>query len=193
MILPSTADRTAGLCMPCKQGTRESMEQSKEFYRKQKEYDPHRELWTYLVKKAHATDDAFKSLSKEEKIYYAVGVLEGEVYNGGMHQFFSNSSGALYLEAIEGLTHLGATKALWLLRRAAKILFGSIRPPKNRLQRWETMKHYPENDSTPLPEWCIELEEIDKAYWEDPDKINELLNKFSETTGLIQPFYKPNN
>jgi len=176
--------------MACKQGIRESIEKSKEHYQKQKEYDPFRELWKYLVEKAHATDNAFETLTKEEKIYFSIGILDGEVYNGGMHQFFSNSSGELYSEVVEGLTLLGANKALWLLRRATKILFGDANPPKNRFQRWEAMKQYPEEDNAPIPDWSIELEKVDEEYWEDPDNISDLLTKYAEATGLVQPFIK---
>ena len=191
MILPTTAERTGGVCMACKQGIRESIEKSKEYYKKQREYDPFRELWDHLVEKAHTIENGFETLTKEEKVYFSVGMLDGEVYNGGMHQFFSNSSGELYSEAVEGLSLLGATNALWLLRRATKILFDNAAPPKDRFQRWEAMKQYPEDDNAPTPEWCIELEKVNDQYWEDPDNINELLNKYAEANGLVQPFYKP--
>ena len=107
-----------------------------------------------------------------------------------MHQFFSNSSGELYSEVVEGLTLLGANKALWLLRRATKILFGHANPPKDRFQRWEAMKQYPEDDNAPIPDWSIELEKVDEEYWEDPDNISDLLTKYAEATGLVQPFKK---
>jgi len=122
MILPTTAKKTGGVCMACKQGIRESIEQSKEFYRKQKEYDPFKELWMHIVKKAHAEENGFDNLTKEEKLYYSVNILDGEVYNGGMEQFFSNSSGELYREVIEGIKIIKAGNALLLLRQAAKIL-----------------------------------------------------------------------
>ncbi len=79
--------------MACNQGIRESIEQSKEFYRKQKEYDPFKEIWMHRVKKAHAEENDFDNLTKEKKLYYSVDILDGEVYNDGMEQFFSNSSG----------------------------------------------------------------------------------------------------
>lgn len=190
MILPSTAERNGGLCMPCKQGNRESIESSKEFYRKQKEYDPFRELWTYLVDKVHMNDDNFHILSEEEQVYFAVGLLDGEVYNGGMHQFFSNSSGDLYDEVVNGLQTLAASNSLWLLRRATKVLFGNIKPSKDFYLRNNEMKQYPESDSSPIPDWSLELEKIDEEYWEDPDNISELLSNYAESTGIIKPFIK---
>ncbi len=188
LILPRTAEKTGGLCMACKQGIRESIEQSKEFYRKQKEYDPYRELWIDLVKKVHDDKTGFDSLSQEEKVYFTVSLFDGEVYNGGMHQFFSNSSGEYYAEVVEGLKILKAFNSLSLLNRAAEVLFGKLEPPKDIVQRWTTMKQFPDDDNEPRPDWDIELDEIDRLYYEDPDNLNKLLTHYAEMTGLIQPF-----
>lgn len=192
LILPSTAERAGGVCMACKQGIRESIEESKAFYEKQKEYDPYSELWSSLVGRVHGDNGAFDNLSKPEKIYFAVSCLDGEVYNGGMHQFFSNSSGEFYAEAIEGLTLLEATESLSLLRCATKILFGDAFPPKDRQQRWALMKQYSDYENEPMPEWSMELEKIDRQYWKDPDDLGDLLINYVEESGLIQPFYATN-
>lgn len=176
--------------MACKQGIRESIEQSKEYYRKQREYDPYRELWMHLVNKAHAKENGFDSLTKEEKLYYSVGVFEGEVYNGGMETFFWNSSGELYAEVIEGLKVLKADNSLLLLKQAAKILFGEGVPPEVRFQRWEAMKQSPQDEDAPRPEWEIELDKVDEQFYEDPDNLSELLTNYAETTGLVEPFKK---
>lgn len=193
LILPSTAERTGGVCMACKQGIRESIEESKAFYEKQKEYDPYSELWSSLVGRVHGDNGAFDNLSKPEKIYFAVSCLDGEVYNGGMHQFFSNSSGEFYAEAIEGLTLLEAAESLSLLRCAAKILFGDAFPPKDRQQRWALMKQYSDYENEPMPEWSMELEKIDRQYWKDPDDLSDLLINYVGESGLIQPFYAANS
>lgn len=187
LILYATAEKTGGICMACMQGIRESIEQSKEYYRKLKEYDPHRELWNYLIKKEE--ENGFESFTKEEKIYVAINVFEGEVYNGGIDQFFGNSSGELYSEVIEGLTILKAENTLALLKQATKILFDEVEPPKNRERRWQSIKQYPEDDSI-KPDWVVKLDEIDKRFWEDLDNLGELLTNYAETTGLIQPFKK---
>lgn len=185
LILLTTAKKTGGVCMACKQGIRESIEHSKEFYRKQKEYDPYRELWISLVKKEE--ENGFNSFTEEEKIYVSINVFDEEVYNGGIEQFFSNSSGELYSEVMKGLTLLNAKHSLLLLKQATKILFGEVEPPKDRVQRWEAMRQYPE-DNVVKPEWYIELEKIDKKYWEDPDGLAVLLTDYAKNTGLIQPF-----
>lgn len=190
LILQQTAEKTGGICMACKQGIRQSIEQSKEFYRKQKEYDPHKELWSYLVNKVNKEAKGVDSLTKEEKIYFSVNLFDGEVYNGGIHQFFSNSSGNLYEEVVVGLKTLKATNSLLLLKQAVMILFDKAEPPKDRLLRWKALKQFHEDESELKPNWEIELERIDNQYYEDLDCLGELLIKYAETTGMIQPFIK---
>lgn len=190
MILQQTAEKTGGICMACKQGIRKSIEQSKEFYLKQKEYDPYRELWTHLVNKAYTVENGFEMLTKEEKLYFSVGIFDGEVYIGGMYQFFSNSSGELYEQVVEGLKTLKATKSLSLLKQAVRILFDKNKPPKDRLHRWQEMKQFPEDKNELRPKWELELEKIDDQYYEDPDNLMELVTNYAEAKGLIQPFIK---
>lgn len=190
MIVPDTARKNGGRCMPCLRGTRERIEQAKADRLKERACDPQRELWTQLVDRVHASEQGFASLSRDEKTYYAVSVLEGEVYNGGMHQFFSNSSGALYAEALRGLEVLGATETLALLLRAKTVLFGALEPAEDRQVRWETMKQYAEDDDAELPDWSLALEAIDKAYYLAPDNLQHRLEAFADSRGLITPFLR---
>lgn len=188
LILPSTAQENGGKCMPCARGIRKNLEEAKTRYRKQKEYDPFRELWLSLVKRVDDATEGFDSLTPDEKVYFAVSVLDGEVYNGGMHQFFTNSSGEFYEEAVEGLTVLKAMKSLELLREATTLLFADTHPPKDRAERWEKMRQYPDDQLAPDPEWVAELDQIDGQYCEDPDGLSERLARFAEATGLITPY-----
>jgi len=192
-ILATTAEATGGLCMPCKNGTRKNIDAAKRYYEEQKKYDPWRELWTSLVKRAYMIDEGWKQFSTPERLYYAVSILDGEVYNGGMHQFFSNSSGELYGEALAGLNTLGAANSARLLSDAANILFDDIQPAEDRLQRWESMKQYPEHiDPKNVPDWCVRLRAVDEAYWKDPDGLNARLVEFAEQHGMIQPYMESN-
>jgi Domain of unknown function (DUF4375) len=188
MILPRTAAETGGVCMACKQGIRASMEASREHYRKLKEYDPHRELWKWLAGKAQA-DPGLGTLSDAHRHYFAVGVLEGEVYNGGFDQFFSNSSGAYYALAAEGLEALKAEASLRLLLDAARLLFGEEPPPSDRQQRWDVMKRHvqPQSDEESV---TTELDALDRLFWADPDKLGEKLAAFVQQSGILKPFEK---
>jgi hypothetical protein len=173
--------------MACKQGIRQNIEASKKYYEEQRRYNPVRELWVSLVKRVHQTENGFEGLSADEKIYYAVGCLEGEVYNGGMHQFFTNGSGALYSVAVDGLLELRAHEALRLLTSAANLLFDNG-VPEGRQARFDAIKDYPKDTELPYPPWVDELESIDKQYWQDPDGLGERLESFARTRGLVAPF-----
>lgn len=188
-ILPATAEATGGVCMACKQGIRKNIEASKKYYEEQRKYNPMRELWTSLVKRVHQTADGFDGMSADEQIYYAVGILDGEIYNGGMLQYFWNSSGGLYRSAIDGLLELKAMNALRLLTEAAKLLFED-QVPEDRETRCAAIRKYPDDATTPTPEWVVELDRIDKAYCEDPDGLGERLERFARDRGLVQPFEK---
>jgi hypothetical protein len=186
-ILPVTAAATGGVCMACKQGIRKNMEESKEYYRQLKEYDPYRELWTSLVRRVHRTEEGYAGLTDDERAYFAAGLLEGEVYNGGMDQFFSNHSGEVYEDAVNALLDLGAVHSLRLLTRASEILFDGKQPPKDTRERRETMRREPDGESG----WFDELEEIDRQYYEDPDGLGDKLAEFARTSGLLSPFERP--
>lgn len=185
-ILPATAERNSGLCMACKQGIRQNIEASKRYYEEQRKYDPFRELWKSLVHRVYETDAGYQGLSAAERLYYSVGVLDGEVYNEGLHQFFSNTSGSMFQDVVDGLLELRANQALKLLLRAKDILFDHRDPPQDQEVRWQAMRKYPEDNSA--PDWSIELEQVDKAYWDDPDGLSDRLRAFAEERGLVDPF-----
>ena len=69
----------------------------------------------------------FENLEREEQEALALFWLEAEVMNGGLHQYFLNSSGDLYPLAISALERLGAPISLHALRTAATKL-GSVYP-----------------------------------------------------------------
>ncbi len=188
MILPRTAAETGGICMACKQGIRASMEATREFERQRKAYDPHRALWLWLVGEAQR-DPALGTLSPPQQQYFAVGMLEGEVYNGGFDQFFRNSSGAYYALAARGLAHLHAEAALRLLHGATRLLFGEGPPPRDQQARWNAMKHHAltEGGEDAITE---QLDVLERAFCDDPDRLGERLAAFAQQSGIIKPFEK---
>src|SRR5262245_35653389 len=114
-MLATTAARTGGLCMACKGGIRQNIETAKVYYQQQRQPEPFRDYWIALVQRVHDTPDGFYRLSRPEQTYYLVCVLQGEVFNGGIGQFFDNSSGDFYRETLEALQELGATRCHALL------------------------------------------------------------------------------
>jgi len=183
LILPTTAESTGGVCMACKQGIRQAIERSRAYYKARAQYDPAEALWKSLVKRS-SEDPLLTTLSDAERTYFTVCLLDGEVYNGGFDQFFSNSSGAYYAEAASGLAELGALNALKILWEAAETIFGNDAPPKDRAKRWEMMKQrqgqQPNRESS--------LDALDEEYWHDPDDLGDRLQAYADRTGLVERF-----
>lgn len=64
--------------------------------------------------------EAFKSLSKGMRMVYSTWWVEGEVNNGGFNQYFLNTEGKYYKDAIEGYDLVGASEFLSVLKQAVK-------------------------------------------------------------------------
>ncbi len=186
-ILKSTASKTNGLCMPCKGDYRESIEDGKRRIREQREReitDPYRRLWLSLVEQVHHSPAGFDGFSQPQKLYFAVGLLELEIYNGGFHQYFFNDSGSSYTYAEEGLIALGAFQTLELLQEAKEVLFPDVSVPIKTGERRRMLPSYPEGDSL-TPKWSKVLDDLDKRYWADSECITLRLKSFARNHGLV--------
>ena len=182
LILPTTAQGNDGLCMPCKTGIRAQLEESKAHYASLKEYDPMRELWSDLVRKTNAGSEN-EILTPDERAYFHASMAEGEVYNGGFDQFFSNSSGDHYEDALQGFRVLGADHSAALLEQAALSVFGDHAPPVDRDARWVIL-----TAMEPHQEAALEL--LNKEFWKDPDNLHPLFEAFASARGLLAPFLR---
>jgi hypothetical protein len=173
--------------MPCKDGYRESIEEGKRYIREERESrltDPYRKLWVSLVEKVYHSPTGFDGLSHREKLYFAVGLLEGDVYNGGFHQYFFNNSGSYYSYAEEGLIALGAFEKLELLQKAREVLFPDASVPEKTGERRRTLPSYPEGNLL-TPKWNEVLDDFDKRYWADSEGIAIRLETFARSHGLV--------
>lgn len=180
MILSSTATRNGGVCTPCKNGTRKSIELSKEHYARERELDrtcPFRALWRELVDRVHNRPGGFENLSEAEKQYFAVRVLVGEVYNGGFDQYFHNSSADYYRYAELGLMRMGATEALALLRASKAVVFGDSGVPREQSQRWMRLKSVGDSPALDL---------LDSKFWTDLDSLDAELERLAYEEGLVK-------
>jgi hypothetical protein len=189
LILPATADATGGKCMACQQGIRASMEASRAYYQRLKEYDPYRELWVSLVERS-SPDHDLTGWSEQEKRYFAAGLLEGEIHNGGFDQYFSNTSGRYYSIAVDALKEIEAFRSLEIVEKAAAILFGKRSPPESQEDRWRILYAKTRKFSAFLTRRrrAAELEQLDKQFWGDPDRLNDRLMAYAEEHDLVTPF-----
>src|SRR5258708_37403254 len=90
LILPLTAERTGGLCRPCKGGFRQHIEASKHQNEQRRRYleTPVGKLSQSLNDRVNKTPQGFAGLSENEQRFYAIFVLDFEVRSGGFHQYF---------------------------------------------------------------------------------------------------------
>ncbi len=195
MILPATAEATGGLCMPCKQGFRESLEESKRWREEQEKYKPtpleeaQDKHWQWLVHLVHGTPSGWNRLSRANQLYFAASLVSGEVYNGGFDQYFYNTSGDYYLDSVEGLTAIGAIRHLRLLEQAKECIFGNARVPKDRLER-TTLLLERVTEGSPADQ---RLNDLDKEFFaESLNPIGDLLTQYGEKNHLFNDFEPPN-
>lgn len=177
-IHPDTAAKNGGLCMPCKGGYRERIEAGKRRREEEREYDQseERRYWLQLVSEVHGSEDGFRKLPTEDQTYFALGCLIGEVYNGGLHQFFFNSSGSMYGVAVAGLIEVEAYRAAGLLSRAKELLFGSGAVPMDTGSRRTLLQE------RGMPG---ELEELDRSFWKNEEKLDERCRKYAASHQLF--------
>ena len=183
LILPTTAARTNGLCMPCKGGYRQSIEDSKRRVVEEREDErvhPFRRHWRSMVERVHNSPNGFDSLSEHEKLYYAVGLLQLEVYNGGFDQYFVNTSSSHYQYAEKGLTALGATDTLDLLHQAKEMLFPGTPVPEDAQTRRQALRGDAEGMRL-----NPKLDALDHRYWADPEELDSRLRAFALEHGLV--------
>jgi hypothetical protein len=181
-ILTSTADKNGGLCVPCRKGTRESLERAKRWYKEQRERertDPFWKLWQTLVTRVDKAESGLSALSDVEKQYFAVGLLDGEVYNGGFDQYFHNSSGGTYRWAVLGLEAMEAKRSLELLQRAKQVLFDFDDVPEDTSARRSYLAH------KQSPSRSKRLEGLDDEYWKDPDTLAKRSEAFARKHGFV--------
>lgn len=171
--------------MPCKGGYRTRIEDGKRRRVQERKYEQsaERTYWLNLVHRVHKTEEGFNGLPKVEKTYYAVSCLIGEVYNGGFDQFFSNSAGAMYAYALDGLFELEAERSAALLIAAKETLFGEKLVPIDRTERVNVMPTYSES-SAESATVSARLDVLDKDFYTDPDRLAERREKYANEHAL---------
>jgi hypothetical protein len=182
LILTLTARETGGVCMVCARGTREEFEKrrqrTRDFEAQMAEYrkSPEHQFWRALVQRVHT--EGIASVSLPEQFHYAVCVLQGEVFNGGFHQYFSNSSGDLYEIAERALEALGAETPLDILRQAKALVFGEEPVPnwEARNDRLDAL----EDDA----DFQAKLSALDKALNEEDGRLSARVNQDAVKNGL---------
>lgn len=136
-----------------------------------------------LIERVHGPGGSFESLSESEKFYYSLDLFQGEVNNGGFHQFFFNSSGSYYELIESGLNMLDESASLQLLRQAKDIVFPGVPVPVDMETRRNAMPVVNPDDARPL--WAVKLDNLDRQFYANPDTLTPKLQAFARERGLI--------
>lgn len=94
---------------------------------------------------------------------------DSEVCNGGHDQFFFNSTGIVWKDAIECMRMIGADKYAENFQKAVDLFGGSI--PFDRVERWDALEKLDENEE------FDNFREIDMFYYEE-ECIDQLMNEY---------------
>jgi len=94
-------------------------------------------------------------LSESAQVLFNTGFFAGEVINGGMSQFFSNSSGNRAHETLQALRSIGAVLCVQLLEKALSLFPNGI-APVDRQKRCEVLFAFEERD----PQFLEDLTQI---------------------------------
>jgi len=112
----------------------------------------------------------FSALEPAQKQYLAVLMYDGEVNNGGLSQYFFNSSGDHWREALAGLEAMGFSERLTVLREAVS-KFGKDGPFQDRARRQEELaKLARKNDAL--------FDALDDRYYKSKEVIEMLTMRY---------------
>lgn len=126
-----------------------------------------------------------RQLTPGQRAFLLTNYLVGEIYNGGIHQYFWNSTGNDAAEALAGLKLLGATDHAAILRRAMRLFPSDKVLGSRRLRQAALRKIDPE-------ETC---EKFDKPFYALNDRKRTSLNRLQQAYLKAHPdeFFLPDN
>lgn len=111
-----------------------------------------------------------KPFSREQRYVFALQWYLAEVYNGGHDQFYSNSTGIVWEDAMNGAKAAGLGELYEIIKKSAGRMGG--RPDKDRTKRWDQMEEL-EPDFEDLNKELYDMEDLDEA-------INEYIKRNRE-------------
>jgi hypothetical protein len=134
--------------------------------------DPIDLVWTVFdvvpLEKEHAYQSAMALLSPGQRAVFAIECYRAEVRNGGHGQFFCNSSGIVWKDALLGLELIGAVEIRKLLLSAVSC-FPSGNPAMDWDQRLEQLEQF--NDEV--------LNDFDQPFYErEQPFLDNLINRY---------------
>lgn len=148
--------------------------------------------WASLVDRVGNDPDGISRLAGAERTYFLLSVFNGEVLNGGITQFFTNSSGAYFSETIKCLRQLGANTELRLLTQAKALMFPDTEPSVDHAERMMQQLQWMDSPEQPDEiERLARLEAISQALWDHSDQFSAAVQRFGIQSGFFEPLNDP--
>ena len=116
-------------------------------------------------------EEDLKAFTVQQRYVFAIQCYVTEVNNGGHYQFYSNSAGIVWEDALKGFEAIGALKNAKIVKESAARMGG--KPSKNRDERNEQLEQSSGDDGD-----CGLFEELDTLYYESESDMYELLNAY---------------
>lgn len=111
-----------------------------------------------------------ESLSENQRLYRAVFLCDDEINNGGLAQFFANSSGDLWRDALAGFKAMGFEERLAVLTEAIAI-FGSNGPSGDQRVRRDQLSRLMRRDDDLF-------DALDSRYYKSSEVIQVFASRF---------------
>ena len=118
----------------------------------------------------------WNKLSHEERIFVMVILLSYEVGNGGLLQYYSNSTGDLAKYIPGALNMINAFQISKMIKKVNSF-FGVFGPNQNRIKRNLKLNRFSEDKIS-------YLKSIDEIILEGPEDLEDLLIKYVISTNL---------
>jgi Domain of unknown function (DUF4375) len=106
----------------------------------------------------------YDSAPKIAGLMFAAHFRQSEVCNGGFGQFFSNSTGVLAPEAVDGFRQIGQPQVAAVVESAMELLGSAY--PRDRDEREERLSHLPKGALDALDEKFFSLIESEAGGFE---------------------------
>lgn len=148
--------------------------------------------WASLVDRVGNGPEGISRLAGAERMYFLLSVFNGEVLNGGITQFFTNSSGAHFSETVECLRRLGADTELRLLTQAKALMFPDTEPSVDHTERLTQQLQWMDSPEQPAnAERLARLEAISQALWDHSDPFSAAVRRFGIQSGFFEHLNDP--
>lgn len=113
-----------------------------------------------------AYERTMEQFSNQQRLIFAVDSYISEVYNGGHEQFFFNSTGVVWRDALEGLEAMGAQEAVLILKRAVGRFFCEIPDDADARRKlmYDIEEELFEEDDQDFYNMSVDLNKLEKTY-----------------------------